>query len=293
MALRRLVAGSESDDRIDRLVDAHRRNLSAAAKGSGLWWACDGETIRAVAAVSVSKGKVAFLYPSPVGATGVDETAMSELISYVSGRALACGAGMVQAMIDPEAGKDIAVLLKGGLEELAELIFLHRGLENLPEMPDLSAWSFCPYLECGRKKLAEVIRLTYQDTLDCPRLVGRRTMNDVVASHQTTGCYWPIWWWRVEARGVPAGCVLVNRAPAADGAEVVYMGVAPSFRGRGLGWAMLCFAAHRARADGARSLRLAVDAGNSYARDLYERFGFRATHRRLCLAAFSMKRGGV
>ena len=57
-------------------------------------------------------------------------------------------------------------------------------------------------------------------------------------------------------------------------AEVAEFSVLPTHRGRGIGTALLAEAERRARAAGATSLRVRVDARNPEARRLYERAGF-------------------
>ena len=72
--------------------------------------------------------------------------------------------------------------------------------------------------------------------------------------------------------------VLVGYAGIALGedAEVMTVGVAPEYRGRGLGGALLTDLLDRARQARARRVFLEVRAGNETAQRLYERAGFRA-----------------
>jgi len=72
--------------------------------------------------------------------------------------------------------------------------------------------------------------------------------------------------------------VLVGYAGIALGedAEVMTVGVAPEYRGRGLGAALLTDLLDRARQARARRVFLEVRAGNETAQRLYERAGFRA-----------------
>ena len=96
------------------------------------------------------------------------------------------------------------------------------------------------------------------------------------------GGFRPRSWWVFDGGSVPAGCVLVNTASGGrDVVEVVYAGVRPEFRGRGLGAAMLRHAVTQTAAQGAVEMRLAVDSQNRYAMDIYRRQGFEETGRRL------------
>ena len=76
-----------------------------------------------------------------------------------------------------------------------------------------------------------------------------------------------------EQDGVLAGYAGI--ALGAD-AEVMTVGVAPEYSGRGLGTALLADLIDRARESRARRVFLEVRAGNHTAQRLYERAGFRA-----------------
>ena len=71
------------------------------------------------------------------------------------------------------------------------------------------------------------------------------------------------------------GVLLLNGIAERRALEVVYMGVAPSARGAGVGDALLERAVKVASTVGASTLALAVDERNAPARRLYQRWGFR------------------
>jgi [ribosomal protein S18]-alanine N-acetyltransferase len=103
-------------------------------------------------------------------------------------------------------------------------------------------------------------------------------MDDVLSAHRLAGGR-PSTWWIAEVDHVPAACVLVN--DHTDSAEVVYLGVAPEYRRRGLARCMLDRAARAAAARGLASLTLAVDAANTPAMAAYAAAGFEETDRRI------------
>jgi ribosomal protein S18 acetylase RimI-like enzyme len=121
---------------------------------------------------------------------------------------------------------------------------------------------------------------TYDGTLDCPELAGRRTAEEILAAHRASGVFDPSQWELVELDGYDAGCVLLQRVPGHDALEIAYMGVVPKSRGRGVGADLLRRALAKTRASGCARLKVVVDARNAPARGLYERFGFRAIARR-------------
>ncbi|MEM6393681.1 MAG: GNAT family N-acetyltransferase [Planctomycetota bacterium] len=70
---------------------------------------------------------------------------------------------------------------------------------------------------------------------------------------------------------------------AAETYELVYLGVAKRFRGRGLAGRLLRHGMARVHARGGKRLLLAVDDRNEPAVSLYRSLGFRATARKLAM----------
>ncbi|HDY65452.1 MAG TPA: GNAT family N-acetyltransferase [Phycisphaerae bacterium] len=282
-ALRHLTAGGEVNVEADLRAASFLR-MFRATRGlpGGIWWVRDGRKIRAVAMVRCSKGRVGFLHHSPAAAKGVNCEALVELVRAITHKALTDGAFMLQSLLDENSPRDADILGEAGFEELAELLYMRRNLYELPESPDFSRWSFRNYHQFKEEELVEVIRLTYQGTHDCPRLSGVRKLEDVIVSHKFTGRFSPQWWWVAYCKDRPAGCILVNRSGNGHSAEIAYMGVAPLFRGQQLGYTLLCWASNHIQTKNIGVLNLAVDARNTYAKDLYERFGFQETRRKRC-----------
>jgi ribosomal protein S18 acetylase RimI-like enzyme len=71
--------------------------------------------------------------------------------------------------------------------------------------------------------------------------------------------------------------------------DLVYLGVVPEARGRGLGYELTCKAMFEAKAAGAQELTLCVDARNTPARRIYDQLGFVEFDRRdVFLALFGV-----
>jgi len=79
--------------------------------------------------------------------------------------------------------------------------------------------------------------------------------------------------WYAFLEGQPVGLVELETGP--DGAEVSYLGVVPSARGRGIGRALLARAAEYAFAGGAPELRVRAHDHEKEAIALYQRLGFK------------------
>ncbi len=131
-------------------------------------------------------------------------------------------------------------------------------------------------------KLIAALERSYEHTLDCPELCGIRETPDVLASHRAIGVFDPKMWWLAFAEGESHGCMLLNRCPEQRTIELVYLGLSPRLRGRGLAKLLMNHGLHRGRtADPTASMTCAVDDRNTPARKLYESLGFREFSRRV------------
>ena len=245
-----------------------------------LWWARSLRGPRAVALVCRGPGRTAMTYYGPPVVRGRERGILARLLAEVSAAALSAGACFAQALIRPGSRGHAEVLSRAGFVRLTELIYLRRRLEQrLEEIRTGLTWrTFQPGTEAD---LARVIEDTYVGSQDCPGLRGLRRMEDVIAGHKSSGVFRPETWWLPALGGECVGCVLANDTPGRDDAtEVVYLGVRPSFRGRGYGRAMLRHVLVDSAGRGGKQVTLAVDAQNAPARRLYEKEGFRETDRR-------------
>lgn len=151
--------------------------------------------------------------------------------------------------------------------------------------------------------LMQALDDSYIDTLDCPELCGLRTSRDVLESHRAVGQQDDRLWWLVfegevggNLAGQPArGCVLLNATRESDAVELVYLGLGPRLRGRGLSRTLMELAlrtvwehrrtlglapelvdsgSHRSPMNLTGGVTCAVDTRNTPALALYERLGF-------------------
>ncbi|TWU51206.1 GNAT family N-acetyltransferase [Rubripirellula reticaptiva] len=141
--------------------------------------------------------------------------------------------------------------------------------------------------------MERLVEQTYQGTLDCPQLCEFRSANQTMLGYRSSAAFAPKYWFTAmdPASGRPAGCLIVGLHgspgsetddPDADGAqprpvvEIVYMGLVPEARSRGLAACLIAQAMRIARQIGGDRLILAVDQKNIPARRLYERAGLRS-----------------
>jgi len=142
------------------------------------------------------------------------------------------------------------------------------------QLGEESAWT---------RGVSQALVASYEGTQDCPELCGLRETADVLASHRSTGVWDPASWWLVLDRGVPRGVALFAHCPEVRSVELVYIGLGPSLRGRGIGRRLLELGLARACTLDADEMTCAVDRRNAPAMRLYETMGFAPFAQRVAL----------
>ncbi|MBI5866352.1 MAG: GNAT family N-acetyltransferase [Planctomycetes bacterium] len=183
----------------------------------------------------------------------------------------------LQSLVENDETPRRRVLEQAGFRHVTTLEYLSRAsvypwVDPPPE--GLAEW--IEFRDEIRPRFESVVLATYEDTLDCPELCGRRAVADVLAAHRASGEFRPQWWQIASRDGRDVGCMLLAGVIGRSALEVAYMGVTPSARGTGVGGLLLRQALHQARVAERAEVTLVVDARNAPARRLYERFGFRA-----------------
>lgn len=153
---------------------------------------------------------------------------------------------------------------------------LHQMGHSLCDIPDQGALTL--RYEAYRPSLADLfaatLERTYLGSLDCPELNGARSIAEVIHGHKAQGIFHPEYWWVAFERTEPVGVVMLAEMPDGLTWEMIYIGLIPEARGRGLGREMMLHAMHALRAQPMIALVLAVDARNVPARAVYESLGF-------------------
>lgn len=247
----------------------------------GLWALFEGDEIRASVLAAPSPGRTATLFlSSPRREEEVDTAAA--LVDHASLHGGELDVGLMQALVEPGRPLELAAFERGGLRRIATLRSLERPrprrgeieLTPLPPGVEIEAWRD----EIGAETI-EALERSYIDTLDCPGLTGLRRGADILAGHRGSGRFDPTMWSVVRARtGERAGRLvatcLMNPQPSAGSVELVYLGIDPIFRGKGLGSALLSRGLAQVARRSERRVSLAVDESNGPALALYRRYGF-------------------
>ena len=226
-------------------------------------------------------GHVAFLWPPSVAERAASAEVEDVLLQQVCRELDAAGVKLAQSLL--EAGQDRAAgaLLRNGFPYITELLYLEhpvRRSELPPRTGSPERIVFSP--ETNRHRFAEVIERTYIGSMDCPSIHGTRSGLEALESHASAGVHDPSLWWIYSSAGEDAGVLLLTSHPEQNAWEVVYVGVVPEARGRGLGRTMMIDALQDARVAGRELVLLAVDCENISAQRIYDSLGFVETTRR-------------
>jgi mycothiol synthase len=278
---------------VEVLHEANRGELDL----SGLW-IVRKRTGRIVGALLTQHlaGKAAAVWAPEVGPSWCRAKLAATLVQTALADLRARGFQLAQAVLDEsatmEAGRDLD---RGGMPRVTELLYLER--DTTVPLPVVRAKSvhvdhgncisrdsvfdwrgFEPRLE---GEFRSVLRATYQQSLDMPELEGTRSLDDVMAGHRAAGRFVPERWrlGRIPGSLKAAAVLLLAEIPGRDAWEVVYLGLTPEARGRGLGYAVLAHALELAQGHTSR-LELAVDCRNTPATRLYQAAGFSIRNRR-------------
>jgi ribosomal protein S18 acetylase RimI-like enzyme len=247
-----------------------------------LWEASRGDRLEAAALLVPHPGRSGLLLatgPRDAGNAGVVAATVRALLGHAArhGRI-----NLVQALSAPAETLRSRAWTDAGLRHLASLDYMERPIASpwpvsRPLAPDLS---ITPWRADERALLERLLVATYEETLDCPGLAQMRAPADILDGHLAAGEHEPGLWTIARRGDVPVAALLLSPSAATDSVEVVYLGIVPAERGRGLGGALLAHGASLVRGRRERTLALAVDARNSPAVALYARAGFRTVRRR-------------
>jgi ribosomal protein S18 acetylase RimI-like enzyme len=210
--------------------------------------------------------------------------AAGALVDAVCGHFPARGVTLAQVLLDPADAGARQLYLGRGFRQMAELQYLQADVRRGHPAPPLPpGFDWVTYSPAGHATFAATIVESYRDSLDCPGLNGVRDIEDVIAGHKSSGEFDPAWWFLLREAGRPVAVLLLSRTAHAGTSELVYLGLVPAARGRGLGDVVMRQALHAVASQGPGTLALAVDAGNAPAIRLYHRHGLRRVGSKLAM----------
>ncbi|MCC6680260.1 MAG: GNAT family N-acetyltransferase [Phycisphaeraceae bacterium] len=280
--------GKRADAAVDQFLFFMRQQNALL---DHLWTISRGDQAKYAAMIVINPGRTAMIFASPA-VSGWQGPVMTQLVNRIIDDLDAGQVTMVQALLDPGQEHEAAALLEAKFQRLATLAYLqrktaashragHGGPVDFARLGlRIAHWS----ADAATRQLFErAILDSYEQTLDCPGLLGLRTIQDIIIGHQSTGVFDPSLWSVYLHGQTPAAVVLLSDLPGQCSLELVYLGVSMAFRGSGLGRKLMQHALVTAEARGAQSMVLAVDEHNTPAMALYQTLGFHSTARKQAL----------
>ncbi len=294
----RLVAPEETDEALKLLLGQHGRKADDAVILDFASYAAQRQIdLRHIqVAVSPSEKVIAACLPVPApgrtallmtSTTGSSRTVPAAVVGCVTA---VCDAmdrnenDLAQLLLESTDTRTATALRDKGFVDLATLIYLQRAVSRIPPRPAVpDGCELLTYSPATHGQFARGILASYEQSLDCPLLHGRREIEDVIAGHKAAGEFDPALWFCLVEQGIELGVLLLSPVHAHGLMELVYIGLAPHARGRKLGDYLVDLALHATGAEELKLLTLAVDESNTPALHLYYRHGLGEVHRRIAL----------
>lgn len=251
-----------------------------------IWCSVDGKgNIQSTVLASPSPGRTALMFASSPNTPG-EAIEIGRVIDAACRGLRDADVGLAQALVEPGEELELEAFLHGGLTRLATLTYMERPVPNRKALFDTvlpDGMSIEPFSLEHRGELEELLVETYRETLDCPGLAGLRRPSDVFDGHMSAGVFKPDWWMiaREGRRGI--GVLLLNGSSGSSSIELVYLGIVPDVRGRGIGQVILNHGMKLIAGSREHKVVLAVDEANAPALEVYEKTGFERTVRRAAL----------
>lgn len=236
------------------------------------------EQIVGLALGQLHAGRTASVY-QPWIAPGQPPVARHALQDELDTSLRQMGARLLQALL-PEGTASSAHFAACGYRHICDLSYLLSLADTFPRKAPQGRIGFERYAPADRQRMIKLLDATYQGTLDCPALNGVRKTDEVLDGYEQGGDEPWFFFVREEERDI--GCLLLADHAGNDHCELVYMGIVPQARGRGLGLEITRFAQWLSRTLGRSRCLLAVDDANHAAVGHYHAAGFmRWTARRV------------
>lgn len=283
LVLRPLPAGQRGT-----LVEALQRQAEEPLPPyEALVGAWDGANLVGACWVQPQPGRTGALWLPQADSVPIERIA-TPLIQTAVERADAAGVAMTQSLLESNQDPCEPDLRACGFTRLTELLYLEwspAGGQSMhtsaasesagsdSALPDQNSVEFFPASEVPPQRLEAVIAETYIDTLDCPELDGQRSISDVIAGYRETGDHDPQLWFLLRSADKDVGACLLTEHKSSRQIELIYMGVTPAGRGKGIGRAAVAEIRRITSDREADRLLLAVDTRNHPARNIYREAG--------------------
>jgi ribosomal protein S18 acetylase RimI-like enzyme len=203
------------------------------------------------------------------------QTVSTNLLKHFISQIDTLDLAIIQAMTSDPDKDSIKPFFSAGFTKLCDLQIMESDGRNIPPSVLIPDTEWVSYSEKNETSFATMIIQTYEETKDCPAINGLRTADEILSGHRYCGIFQPTAWWILRYKHENAGIVLMNSTEEDPlRLELVYMGLMPWARGKGLGKSLLSHGFDLAKKLNKKIIRLAVDNANTPAIELYRKFGF-------------------
>lgn len=292
-AAERLVGATGPDRRTAAtrfLRNAERHGIDAS-----LMWGVFSQNgpVREVCLAVPGRGSTVTMFLSPPSGSGTPARAerAASIAAACDGFAEKARAApeLFQTLPEPTERWSIDAFTDAGFVFVGHLLYMQAPLlpHNNPDIRWPEGFRCVPASAYGaderRNLLIAALDRTYRETLDCPELCGLRSTPNILDSHEGAGEYDPSYWWLLMRGEEPAGCALLSANHDTPSMELVYLGLDPGVRGKGLARRLLHHALFEASRAGVAEITCAVDRRNAPALSLYRSLGFSPFAERVAL----------
>ena len=175
---------------------------------------------------------------------------------------------------------DAPAMLANGFNYVTDIARLACVVGDAKVVGGESSLEFEPFQQSDIERLKSILLRASADSLDCPRLRGLRSIDDIYLAHVNRNGLVPSHWHIVRHDQQDVGCLLVSCHKNKTDCDVVYLGLVADARGKGWGHTLIHRAIHIAQSTGATRLFLDCDVHNPPAVKTYLAAGFREVERR-------------
>lgn len=195
---------------------------------------------------------------------GLEGAAIAEATRAI----FALGAQVALAALAPQSPLALK-LIEAGFRAGPRMVEVVRAP---PDSPAEASGDYVLYSPERRMLFADVLYRTLSGSLDAPEVPVCRDGERLMLSFEERGAFDREDFVLALAGGEPGGILLLSAVEEA--VEIVYIGVAPELRGRGLGGRLMQRALNRAAARGTAQIKAFVDVANAPALAVYGKAGF-------------------
>lgn len=250
----------------------------AVDDGDALIEATDGESTIGVTWAKSQGGGIAEIV-RPVVTVPTDSVVEAELVSYAVEDLSARGHHLIQSCLDESDNAGYELFKNCGFSFAGESVMM-AAKASASLQSEAGRLSIDRYNDHRHDDLVAVLTQAFEDSSDFPSLSGTQSPEQAIDQFERIGDSGRENWYLASRDGTPVGCLLAAEHRRDRLCELVFVGLAAAFRGKGLGAELVLKAKTLACEMGCKRIFLGVDASNLAAMKTYLATGFNEIQRR-------------